>query len=799
MEVPTVALSDVLTGKTYRPFRTAAVLGAGVMGAQIAAHLANIGLQVHLLDIAAEGPNKNAIVEKNFKRAQKLKPSPLFTEKVVRRIKLGNFDEHFDRVGEVDWIIEAVIERLDIKQQVMARVEEVAREDAVISTNTSGLPLHRIAEGRSESFRQRFLGTHFFNPPRYLKLLEIIPLPDTRRDVLERVVWFGRLHLGKGIVIAKDTPNFIANRIGVYAMMLAMQAVLRGEYTIEEIDALTGPLIGHPKSATFRTADLVGLDTLIHVAENLYENVPHDESRDVFKVPEVLKKMVEKGLLGAKSGAGFYKKVDGKIYSINLETLEYEPPEPINLERLERYQQIEDLRERFKALYEDKGRIGKFIRWHTLNTLGYSARRIPEITERPADIDRAMQWGFGWKLGPFETWDVLGFDRVIQDAEAEQVVIPDWVLEMPRMDARSFYRGEGPTRESFVYGKGYQPDAPPPDEISLAYIKKDPERTLWENPETGILDMGDGVLLLEFRSKANAIGRMVIEGMNQAIDMVEEGDYRGLIIGNEGDHFSVGANLLEVAMAAQQGAFDQIEQMVHAFQKVCQRIYYAAKPVVVAVHQRALGGGCEVTMASPYPVAAAESYIGLVELGVGLIPAGGGCMRMSARAHERAPTEHPSHVAPYLRNAFETIAMARVALSAREAQELGFLPDHAPVVMNDARRFFVAKQEVIRLFEQGYAPPPYRNAILVLGATARAQFEAGVYNLYQGRFISEYDRYLASRLAYVLTGGDITAPSFVTEDYLLDLEREVFMSLLGEQKTQERIMHMLMHRKPLRN
>ncbi len=780
----------------FKPFRRVAVLGAGVMGSQIAALLASVGVQVDLLDIPAEGENKNAIVEAAFKRLQKMKPGPFYTAKAARRIRLGNFDEHWDRLREADWIIEAVIERLDIKQDLMARIEKVARRDAIISTNTSGLPIHKIVEGRRLPFRRRFLGTHFFNPPRYLKLLELIPTRDTRQDVLERMAWYGRLVLGKGIVVAKDTPNFIANRIGTFALMQAVRAALRGEYTIQEIDLLTGKLIGRPKSATFRTADLVGLDTLLHVLRNLYENIPDDESREMFKPPEVLERMVEKGLLGDKVKAGFYKKVDGQIWSINFETLEYEPPKEPDLPGLDKYKKIEDLAERLRALYADEGRIGAFLRSHFLSSMAYSARRIPEITEKPADVDRAMRWGFGWTFGPFQTWDALGMERVLADMEAAGETVPDWVTqEMPAHGAKSFYLGFGPEQKSYVVGQGYQDDAPPPDEIPLAYYLKQKDRHIWHNAEVTLVDMGDGVALLEFHSKGNTLGRTVLEGFHKALDIVGDGDFRGLVIANDGDNFCLGANLLEVITSLK-----NLHEVVREFQQTMQRIRYFHKPVVVAVHGRVLGGGVELMMASPNPVAAAESYIGLVEVGVGLIPAGTGTTRMVAWAAESAANERPSEVQPFLAKAFEQIAMAKVALSAAEAKEFGYLPPHAPIVVNADRRVFVAKQEVIRLDEEGYTPPPYRNAIYVLGPDARAAFASMAYNMREGRFITEYEEYLANRLAFVMTGGDlITGPSYLTEDQLLDLEREVFVELAQQPKTQERMWHILKHRKPLRN
>ncbi len=784
---------------TYQPFRTAAVLGAGTMGAQIAAHLANAGLSVVLLDMPADGDNPRAHVEKLFGRAKKASPNPFFTEKTARRVTLGTFEHDWDKLEDVDWIVEAVVEKMGIKRDLMERVDDVVGDDTVVSTNTSGLSVNDIIEGRSPAFQANFLGTHFFNPPRYLKLLELVPTDHTARDVIERVEWFGRLHLGKGVVRANDTPSFIANRIGVYALMQAVRAFTNGAYTIEEIDTLTGTVAGREKSATFRTADLVGLDVMKDVADNLVDKLSREEGAEDYQLPPLVEQLIERGSTGDKADEGFYKKVEGEIRSINPETLEYESPEKERLEGLEEIRAIDNLDERLRALYTADGRVGGFFREHTLSILAYSARCIPAVTDRPADVDRAMRWGFGWKKGPFETWDALGFDRVLSDLRRGDYTVPSWIDEMEGQGAAAFYRGRAADRTVYQPGDGYVDDPLPDDEIHLDVIKDDAANILWKNPEAQLIDLGEGVALYEFQSKGNSIGRDVIEGLLEVIDRVETGAYRGLVIGNEGKSFSYGANLGEITMAATQGEFDQIDRMIELFQRMTQRIRYASKPVVVAVHQRVLGGGCEMAMASPFPVAAAESYIGLVELGVGVIPAGGGCMMLAARAHERAASEHPSQIQDQLRPVFETVGKAEVATSARQAQEYGFLPDNASIVMNDARRLYVAKREVIRLFEEGYAPPPRRTDIKVLGEPTRAAFNAMAYNLKEGGYATEYDAYLAGQLAYVLTGGDMAGPALVDEEYLLELEREVFMSLLGEKKTQERMTHMLMNKKPLRN
>ncbi len=763
------------------------------MGAQIAAHLANAGLRVLLLDLpAGEGADRNALVNKYFKASTRIKPDPFFAKDVARRISLGNFEDDFARIADADWVVEAVVERLDIKRRIMQRVQEHVSDGAVVSTNTSGIPVRDITAGLSPDLRSRTLGTHFFNPPRYLKLLELVPTADTDAAVVRRVSQFARVHLGKGIVVAKDVPYFIGNRIGIYAMMGAIAYFARGQYTIEEIDALTGPLVGRPKSATFRTADVVGLDVMRLVAQNLYESVPHDESRERFRSPAILDALVEQGALGAKTRAGFYRKVAGEILSLDPSSMQYTPAEPMDVGDLRQWKKSGGLEERVRALYDDAGRAGSFFRDTMLDTMAYAARRVGEIADSPDSIDQALRWGFGWQLGLFETWDVLGLHRVLRDMDSRAIPVPDWVRGMQRDRHDSFY---GTDRQSvFVpVDQAYQEVAAHSDEV---IIGSKPE--IWSNAEAVLRDLGDGVALLEFRSKANTMGRRVIEGMLAAIDRVEgDRDLRGLVIGNTGTHFSAGANLMEMAHALQQGDFGLLDRYIDTFQQTMQRVYYAAKPVVVAVHQRALGGGCELVMASCHPVAAAETYLGLVELGVGLIPAGTGSMRLAARA-ARESTGHDSDLQAFVRKYFETVAMARVATSARQAQDMGFLPRRLPVVMHMDRRFHVAAQEVIRLSELGYMPP-VGTEFRVLGRPGYAVLQVGIYQMHQGRFITDYDRYLAGRLAHVFTGGNLTGPQEVTEQYMLDLEREVFLGLLGQPKTQERIRGLLTNNKPVRN
>ena len=780
---------------THLPFRTAAVLGAGVMGSQIAAHLANAGLTVHLLDIPAGGENRNDIVEKAFEKLLKVRPEPFFTKSVSNRLILGNFDDHLSRISDADWIIEAVVEDLVVKQNLMERVEAIAGPSAVISTNTSGIPIQTIAEHRSDEFKKRFLGAHFFNPPRYLQLLEIIPTPDTDTAIVDRIDWFGRVHLGKGTVIPRDVPGFIGNRIGVFALLQCIHCL--GEYSVEEIDALTGPLLGRPRSATLRTADVVGLDTLVHIADFLHNALPEDVQREMFEVPETLKKLISRGDLGAKSGAGFYRKEGTAIHSVDPESLAYTPPLEVALDGLSAILKIRDLPERLRALYKDEGRAGEFFRRHLLLVLSYCLHCAPEIAEDTEEIDRAMRWGFGWEVGPFEMWTAIGYHSVLQDLRELDQPLPAWVEQMET--------GETDTDGTGLDGKRHKGkrtavgSALSAETRSPADIRAVEGSELWRNEEAVLLDMGEQVALFEYRSKANSMGEALVAGIVEAIDYVEQNDFRGMVICNEGKNFSVGANLQEMLSYAQNGRFDRVDRLIENFQGMIQRVHYAARPVVVALHGRALGGGCELTLACPHPVAAAESYIGLVELAVGLIPAGCGTMRMAALSHECSPFDEDHHIEPFLTRAFETISSARVSNSADEAVELGFLPLGTPIVMNLDRRLYVAKEEVLRLSNQGYSPPPVRNAVKVLGKDVCEKLDASARHLLETGSISEYDCHLATRLAHVLTGGDVPGSTYVHENHLIDLEREVFVSLTGEAKTQDRIGSILTTNRPLRN
>ena len=792
---------DLEAPATHPPFRTAAVLGAGTMGAQIAAHLANAGLEVYLLDIAPDDRgDPDAVVREGFEQARKASPDPFFTDDVADRISLGNFEDDFERVGEVDWVVEAVVERMDVKRDVHARIEKHAADDAVISTNTSGLPIHEMTEGRSDDFKRRVLGTHFYNPPRYLKLLELVPTDATDPDVTERVAQFGRLRLGKGIVVANDVPYFIGNRIGVFAQLQAIRHFTDGDYTIEEIDTLTGKISGRPKSATFRTADLVGLDVLLDVATNLRELVDDEAQRAAFAVPDVMQRLVDEGRLGEKTKAGFYKKEDGEIKSIDPDTFEYSSAVDEELGDLDAIWGAGGLSGRLTALYADDGRAGQFFRETTLELLAYSANRLGEVSDNPADVDRAIRWGFGWEVGPFEMWDALGMETVLNGMAEHGLDVPDWVEAMHDRNDTFYDTRDGERAVFMPRVDRHEPDLRPGDELRLAPLKQDATNELWSNDDAALLDVGDGVALFEFRSKANTLGRDVMMGLRECIGRVEQdAALRGMIVGNEGKNFSVGANLGEMAMAASQGAFDVIDQYIDEFQRTIQQVRYASKPVVVAPHQRVLGGGCEMAMACPHPVASAETYIGLVELGVGLIPAGTGTMRLAAKAAREAPNENHNAIQDHLRPYFETVAMAEVAESAAQGIDMGFLPPNTRIVMHEDRRLYAAKQEVLRLSEQGYAPPPVMNKIKVLGEKTLSTFKVALMQYREGNYISEYDEHLATKLGTVMCGGTLSSPQEVHEDYLIELEREVFLSLLGEEKTQERIQHMLEHNEPLRN
>src|ERR687884_1904032 len=719
--------------------RKVAVLGAGTMGAAIAAHCANAGLEVDLLDIAPDEDDKNAVVEAGFQRMQNARPAALMGENVADRIRIGNFEEHFGRVGEGDWIVEAIIEKLEPKRELMQRVEDTARKDAIISTNTSGIPLHSISEGRSEEFKRRFVGTHFFNPPRYLKLMEIIPMEDTDPEIVEAVRNFGERVLGKGGVIAKDTPNFIGNRIGTFAGMQSVTYALENGYGVEEVDAITGPLIGHPRTATFRLNDQVGLDIAVGVAENLYEAVPEDESREELKAPEKLQEMLEKNLLGNKSGAGFYKrdKRDGKtVFDVlDLETFEHHPAENPEIPIVKEAQKQGDLAARLRFLIDkaEEDRHARYIRDTLLPYMAYASRRVPEISDTLDDVDHAMEWGFAHQTGPFRTWDLLGVRDIVEKMESMGIEVGGWVKEMLDAGNETFYKTENGTELQFSpVEKQYVPVREDPMYISLDRLR-DEGKELARHDSASLLDLGDGVLCLEFHSKGNSIDAQIVEMGNRALEELERDDVVGLVIGNEGRNFSVGANLGEMAHAVKNGHLDQIETSVEALQDLLMAFRFAPKPIVSAPRGQTLGGGLEVCLHSDRIVAAGETYMGLVEVGVGLIPAGGGTKEMARRL-----VSPPLHTAPdtpplpFFQKAFEQIALAKTATSALEAKEMGFLTEDDRIVMNADHLISAAKREVEDLAD-GYTPPEHGNNVYAAGRTARAALEIGIKTMQWGR------------------------------------------------------------------
>jgi len=788
--------------------RRVAVLGAGTMGAAIAAHAANAGLSVDLLDIVpqgAQGKERNSIVKAGFERMLKAKPAALMDERLAEQIRLGNIEDDFERLTEADWILEAIIEKLEPKQELMARIEQVARPEAIISSNTSGIPLSKIAAGRSGGFKRRFLGTHFFNPPRYLKLLELIPTTDTDPDLVEAMRTFGERVLGKGVVIAKDTPNFIGNRIGSYSGMQALSYALRNNYGIEEIDVLTGPLIGRPNTASFRLADQVGLDIMVGVAENLYALIPEDPFREDLLPHETLLRMVKANLLGNKTGSGFYKRTqrDGKtVFDVlDLETLEYRPAQQPSLPIVNAAQRQGDLggRLRFLLSRADEDRDARYIRDTLLPGLAYAAWRAPEIAYALVDIDHAMEWGFGHEAGPFRTWDLLGVKETVEQMEQLGLTLPSWVHVMLKQGNSSFYkRADG---RELVYSPtsgSYELVRTDPEIISLDVLRE-AGREVARNGSASLLDLGEGVLCFEFHSRANAIDTGIIEMGKRALSELESDRWVGLVIGNEARNFCVGANLVEVGFAAQEGQWEQLEQQVAALQHLLMGLRYSSKPVVAAPHGQTLGGGAEFALHADRVVAAAETYMGLVEVGVGLIPAGGGTKELARRIIARTIALSPdTPLLPLAQKVFETVGQAKVSTSALEARTLGFLDDEDLIVMNPGHLLAVARREVLALTGDYRPPEPGKN-IYAAGKATLAALEIGVRQLQWARFATKYDGVVGGQLARVLCGGELSTPQWVSEDYILKLERKAFLALLHNQQTLERIQAMLTTGKPLRN
>jgi 3-hydroxyacyl-CoA dehydrogenase len=799
-----------------RRIKKVAVIGSGIMGSGIACHFANIGVEVLLLDIVPreltekeekqgktlKDPSvRNRIVNDALQTSLKSNPSPIYHKDFAKRIETGNLEDDISKIKDADWIIEVVVERLDIKQQVFENLEKHRTPETLISSNTSGIPIKFMTEGRSDDFKKHFCGTHFFNPPRYLKLLEIIPGPDTSKEVLEFLNEYGEKFLGKTTVVAKDTPAFIGNRVGIFSIMSLFHMVKDMDMTIEEVDKLTGPVIGRPKSATFRTVDVVGLDTLVHVANGLYDNVPKDERHDLFKLPSFIEKMMEHKWLGSKTGQGFYKKIrndDGSsdIKSLDLETLEYRDRKSAKFDTLEKTKSIDAVAERFPVLIEGKDKAGEFYRKNFAALFAYVQNRIPEITDTLYKIDDAMKAGFGWQHGPFQIWDAIGLDKGIQLMKDEGFEVADWIHKLSESNQNSFYNiKSGKTYFYDIDQKSHQKIPGQDAFIILDNIRESHE--VFSNKDLVAEDLGDGILNIEFRSKMNSIGGDVLNGINAAMDIAEK-EYDGVVISNTGDNFSVGANIGMIFMFAVEQEYEELNAAIKYFQDTMMRMRYSSIPTVAAPHQMALGGGCELSMHADKVVAHAETYIGLVEFGVGVIPGGGGSKEMTRRA---ALTFQKDDVElNRLRENFLTIGMAKVAKSAHEAYDLNILERGKDiVVVSRDRQLAVAKEQARLMAQNGYSQPIKTNDIKVLGRQALGTFLVGTDQMKAGKYISEHDQKIANKLAYVMSGGDLSEANYVSEQYLLDLEREAFLSLCGERKTLERLQHMIKKGKPLRN
>ena len=799
------------------PVKKAAVLGAGTMGAQIAAHLANAGIPTLLLDIAPPPPgsseaetrplgvqDQNAIARAGYEAAKKAKPAAFFTADRASLVTIGNFEDDLPKLKDCDLIIEAVVENLEIKRSLYEKVEQHRKPGSVIASNTSGIPLKLLAEGRSDDFRAHFLGMHFFNPPRYMHLVELIPTKATKGEVACSMSGFLDERLGKGVVVAKDRPNFIANRIGTYGALVTMRTMIDDGYSIEEVDKITGPAAGRPKTATFRTFDLVGLDVFAHVVKNLHENLPDDPEREMFVMPEFVTKMIERRLLGNKTKAGFYQRRQGEggkreIWTLDSATLDYRAAQKVKLPSLDVAKNIEDTRERLKTVVWSKDRVGAFL-WKTISkTLTYTAERIPEIADTVVEVDRAMRWGFNWELGPFEVWDAIGVEKSVAKLKEEGRAVPANVQAMLDSGAKTFYKQENGQRFYFDFvTSNYVPLADPPGTIILKSLK-DRTGVIKKNSGASMIDLGDGVACLEFHSKMNSIGGDTLEMLRFAIAETEK-NFAGLVVGNQGVNFSVGANLMLMLMEAQDENWEELDMIGRYFQSSVMSLRYSAKPVVVAPFQMVFGGGCEMVLHADRVRASSETYIGLVEVGVGIIPAGCGTKEMLVRAMDSIPADmKDADPFPFVKRAFETIALAKVATSAEEARDFGFLREEDSISMNADRLIADAKQQVLALAAAGYVQPQPRTDILALGAPGLATLKLGVHLMKRAGYISDHDALIGEKLARILTGGDLNHTTRVSEQYLLDLEREAFLSLIGTRKTQDRIGHMLKTGKPLRN
>jgi 3-hydroxyacyl-CoA dehydrogenase len=790
-----------------RTIKKVAVLGSGIMGSRIAAHFAGIGLPVLLLDILpkdisadAKPAERNKIVNDALAAAVKSNPSPLYTKDVLKKITTGNFTDNMKDIAGADWIIEVVVERLDIKQMVFTEVEKYRKPGTLITSNTSGIPIHMMAEGRSEDFKKHFCGTHFFNPPRYLRLLEIIPTEFTDPESVDFLMHYGDVYLGKTTVLAKDTPAFIANRIGVFGMMAIMNTMEKLGLTVDEVDALTGPVIGRPKSATFRTADVVGIDTLVKVAKGVSENCPDDEAKAIFNIPSWLDKMIANNWLGDKTGQGFFKKTksaagEKEILTLDLATLEYSPRKKVKFATLEAAKPIEDLKTRLKLLVSGQDKAGDFYRQFHYALFSYSSHRIPEISNEVYRVDDAMMAGFGWEIGAFESWDVMGVAETAEAMKAAGYSTAPWVNEMLGAGIKTFYKTENGKR--FYYDIPAKQYKAMPGGSAFIVMKNFENETVWKNSACRTYHLGDDVLGLEWYTKMGSIGGEVLEGIQKSISLAEE-KYKGLVIANDATNFSAGANVGMIFMLAIEQDYDEIDMAIRMFQNTMMRVRYSSIPVVLAPHGLALGGGCEICLHADKVIAAAETYTGLVEVGIGVIPGGGGTKEFVLRAADEMHSGEPETIT--LQNRFLTIATAKVATSAFEAFELGiYRKGTDEVSININRRISEAKKAVINLYDEGYTMPVQRNDIKVLGRMGLGAMYAGINGMHKGKYATDHDVTVAKKLAYVMCGGDLSEQSLVSEQYLLDLEREAFLSLTAEKKTLERIQSILKTGKPLRN
>ena len=791
-----------------RTIKKVAVLGSGVMGSRIACHFAGTGIQVLLLDIVgkdvpadAKPALKNKIVNDALAAAIKSNPSPLYTKEAAKKISTGNFDDDMPEIATADWIIEVVVERLDIKKLVYEKVEQFRKPGTLITSNTSGIPIHMLSEGRSADFKKHFCGTHFFNPPRYLRLLEIIPTPDTDPEVVDFLLHYGDLFLGKTTVLCKDTPAFIANRIGVFSIMSIFHIMDELGLSIDQIDALTGPIIGRPKSATFRTADVVGIDTLVKVAKGVADNCPADEAKDIFTIPEWLEKIVANNWLGDKTKQGFFKKMPaapggGKdIRVLNLKTLEYEERVKAKFASIDAAKPIEDLKQRIKLLSASPDKAGEFYKKFHYSLFSYISFRIPEISDDIYRVDDAMKAGFGWEIGAFETWDLLGLVKTAEGMKAAGYKLAAWVEEMIAAGFTAFFKVEN--GKSLYYDTASKSYKSVPGGDSFLVLNNYSDKLVWKNSACKLYDIGNGVAGFEWSSKMNSIGGEVLEGLNKAIGIAED-KFKGLVIANDGPNFSAGANVGMIFMYAIEQEYDELDLAIRMFQNSMMRVRYSSVPVVIAPHGLTLGGGCEMNLHADKICAAAETYIGLVELGVGLIPGGGGTKEFVLRASDELHTDEPD--TNTLKERFFAIATAKVATAAQEGYDMGILrKGHDEVIMNMGRRIAEAKKSVIEIYDAGYTMPQQRKDIRVLGRLGLGAMLAGINSMVRGGYATEHDAKVARKLAYVMCGGDLSEPTLVSEQYLLDLEREAFLSLCGEKKTLERIQSVLKSGRPIRN